>query len=261
MPFVSFKNKKIHYITNGRGDSTVVLLHGFLENLSMWKDVENHLENTHKIISIDLLGHGKTDGVADVHTMPLMAEAVKQVLDNENIKKCKVIGHSMGGYVALALAEKHPTLVKQIVLLNSTFLNDSETKKEDRLRAVEALKQNRSSFINQAIPHLFAEQNREKFSEEINEVIEQAKQTSIQGITAALLGMRERKDYTQWVNLSNIKIDILIGEQDEVIALQPFLEYFENSKGETHLFKNSGHMLHIEDTKKIILTIKKLINN
>ena len=90
---------------------TLVFLHGFLEDSTVWKTLSEALSNTYKTISIDLLGHGKTPTIAPIHTMEMMAEEVKTVLDNENISKCTLVGHSKGGYVALALDELFPKYI------------------------------------------------------------------------------------------------------------------------------------------------------
>ena len=118
---IDYKNIKIHYTVSGAG-KTIVLLHGFLETSSMWKDLEPEFARTHQVVCIDLLGHGQTDSLGYVHAMEDMADAVFAVLRHLKIKNAKVIGHSMGGYVALALAEQQPQLFEGLCLMNSTFI-------------------------------------------------------------------------------------------------------------------------------------------
>ena len=125
MKTTNFKNTKISYTDQGKG-TAVVLLHGFLENQSMWKAFIPELVKKHRIITIDLLGHGETECLGYVHTMEDQADMVHHVLHELKIRKAVLIGHSMGGYVALAFAELYPDNVKGIVLQNSTSRADSE---------------------------------------------------------------------------------------------------------------------------------------
>jgi pimeloyl-ACP methyl ester carboxylesterase len=112
MEQIIYKNTAVSYSDIGKG-STVVLLHGFLENKTMWKDLVPNLSKKNRVLSIDLLGHGETESLGYVHSMEENAEIVKAVLSHLKIRKAVIIGHSMGGYVALAFAEMFPTYIKR----------------------------------------------------------------------------------------------------------------------------------------------------
>ena len=108
-----FKNTKISYSDQGKG-TAVVLLHGFLENKSMWNAFIPELSIRNRVIAIDLLGHGETECLGYVHTMEDQADMVHSVLQELKIRKVVLIGHSMGGYIALAFAELYPENVKEL---------------------------------------------------------------------------------------------------------------------------------------------------
>ena len=82
---LDYKNIKLHYTVSGNGEP-VVLLHGFLETIEMWKDLEPEFARTHQVICIDLLGHGQTESLGYAHTMEDMADAVLTVLKQLKIK-------------------------------------------------------------------------------------------------------------------------------------------------------------------------------
>src|SRR5690606_8851022 len=103
---IKFKETPVFFTDTGKGQ-TIVLLHGFLENSTMWHNLVSLLSKNNRVVCIDLLGHGQTGCLSYVHTMELMAEAVEAVLNHLNIETPIFIGHSMGGYVALAFAEKN----------------------------------------------------------------------------------------------------------------------------------------------------------
>lgn len=206
----------LYYEVRGEG-RPVVLLHGYLENLKMWESISEELSKFYKVISIDLPGHGKSKVYGEIHTMEFMAEKVKDVLSELQIDKSVLVGHSMGGYVALAFAELFPEKLKGFILLNSTSLPDSEEKKEQRLKAAETARRNLDTLIKMSIPALFAENSREHLMEEMEFAKELARETSIRGVVAALFGMRERPDRTAILEKCECPIGIVIGKYDQAI--------------------------------------------
>ena len=222
MPSFLYKNLNAHYTDQGTGNC-IVLIHGFLEDLSMWDRVVDALKKTHRVICIDLLGHGETENLGYVHKMEDQAFMVKTLLDKLELNKCTLIGHSMGGYVALAFADLYPDLVSALCLMNSTAMPDNTEKKKNRDRGVAAVKQNHRTFIRIAIPLLFSEENRSIFTEEINEVTTKALSMSQQGIIAALEGMKIRKDLTYLLEQNKFPILMIIGKKDPALDYKNLL--------------------------------------
>ena len=120
-----------------------------------------------RVITIDLLGHGATECLGYVHSMEDQADMVHHVLTELHIRKVIFVGHSMGGYVALAFAELFPEFMKGLVLMNSTSRADSEERKTNRDRAIKAVKKDYSTFVRLSIANLFSEDNRLKLTHEI----------------------------------------------------------------------------------------------
>ena len=171
---VAYKNSTIYYTDNGEGPA-VVLLHGFLETSAMWVDFIPELSKNNRVICIDLLGHGQTDCIGYVHTMEAMADALRAVLYELNIVKAKIIGHSMGGYVALALAEQEPALVESLCLMNSTFEADDDDRKALRARANEIVKSNFENMVRMSFANLFAAESKMKFKSAYESALEIAR--------------------------------------------------------------------------------------
>ena len=165
MKTIIYKNTKISYTDQGKG-TAVILLHGFLENKTMWDNYILPLSKNHRVITIDLLGHGQTECLGYVHAMEDQADMVYAILIFLRLRKVILVGHSMGGYVALAYAELYPDYVKGVFLLNSTARADSNERKNNRDRAIKAVKQNYSNFVRLSISNLFSEDNREKLEME-----------------------------------------------------------------------------------------------
>lgn len=255
--FINYKGIPIHYTEEGKGRA-LVFLHGFLENLAMWETITNLIKSSYRIICIDLLGHGKTPSLAYVHTMTDMSEAVKTVLDHLKLRRYVVFGHSMGGYVSLALADEFSKNIIGLGLINSTSAADSEEKKQNRNRAIAVVKKHRKAFIADSIKQLFWIENHKKLTKKITEAQKQALKTSVQGIVAALEGMKAREDLKSVIAGSNLKILIVTGAYDAVIDQNYLLNLKPYSNTEFHELKG-GHMSYIENKTELSYIINAFI--
>jgi pimeloyl-ACP methyl ester carboxylesterase len=256
---ILYKNTKISYSDTGKG-TAIVLLHGFLENKTMWQDFIPELSLKNRIITIDLLGHGETECLGYVHSMEDNADVVHEVLSNLRIRKAVFVGHSMGGYVALAFAELFPESIKGLVLLNSTSRADSDERKANRDRAIVAVKQNYASFIRMSIANLFSEDNREKLIDEIEKVKTEALKTPLQGIVASLEGMKIRKDREVLLHLTPYPKLLILGEKDPVLNLVETKEQIENTTVQLVTFPD-GHMSTIENKKEVLKVLSRFFKN
>jgi pimeloyl-ACP methyl ester carboxylesterase len=254
---IIYKNTKISFTDDGKG-TAVVLLHGFLENKTMWDKYVSALSKYHRVITIDLLGHGETECLGYVHTMEDQADIIFAVLISLRIRKIVLVGHSMGGYVALAFAELYPDNVKGLFLLNSTSRADSDERKINRDRAIKAVKQNHTNFVRISITNLFSEDNREVLAKEIEKVKLQALKTPLQGIVASLEGMKIRKDREVLLHFAPYPIQLVLGKKDGVLIYQETIEQIEGTKVELTTFPD-GHMSHIENEKELKIVLLEFL--
>ena len=227
----------------------VVLLHGFLESSSMW-DFLSLRDSKLRIIRIDLPGHGKSIHFSNMNpTIDYFASCVIEVIDFLNVHKFHVLGHSMGGYVALNIAKHHPQRIFTCGLLNSNFWSDSAEKKNDRTRVVDIVRKNKNIFINEAIPRLF--HNHLNFQHVIASLICDAKMMTSEAIAFASLAMRDREDNTELVNNGGLfNIYFIQGDQDKTIPLELMNLRLLNKESLT-VISNSGHMSHIEQSNEV----------
>ena len=256
---IQHKGIDIFYTDEGKG-STVVLLHGFLENSTMWNPFAEVLSKRYRIISIDLLGHGNTGCLGYIHSMEAMAEAVTIVLQHLKIRRSIFIGHSMGGYVALAFAEKNPDAVKGLCLLNSSASADTSEKKKNRDRAIKAVKQNHRTFVRMSIVALFRPKNRTIFAKEIKVVKKEALKTPLQGIIAALEGMKIRNDREVLLHFSPYKKMLILGKKDPVLDYQSLVKQAKQTEIEIVELPD-GHMSHIENANETLSALKTFIKS
>ena len=179
MPFFNFKEKNIHYLSEGLGP-VIVLLHGYLENLSMWDEIAEKLGKTNHVVRLDFPGFGKSECIEHENGMALYAEITAQLLDILNIDKYALIGHSMGGYVALELASSYPKKTSQLILFHSTAQADSEEKKTMRNRALKALSK-KNAYLKTAIKLLFPSPFQKTCKRQIDKMIQEASMLNANG--------------------------------------------------------------------------------
>jgi pimeloyl-ACP methyl ester carboxylesterase len=256
---ITFKNATIYFSEEGKGN-TVVLLHGFLENKTMWKNIIPELSKKNRIITIDLLGHGKSDCLGYVHSMELFAETIEAVLKHLQIRKCVLVGHSLGGYVALAFAEKNPQKTKGLCLMNATSNEDDGERRTLRTRANKMIQNNFTNMVRMSFTNLFGEQSRLLFKNEINSALEEALQTPVQGYIAAQEGMRIRLNRNAVLAKNDFKKLVIIGEKDPVLDFKSFVKEAKKTDSEIVIFPD-GHMPHIENMVQLIATLKAFVKN
>ena len=251
---ITFKNANISFSDEGKG-TAVVLIHGFLENSTMWKNITPVLSKRNRIITIDLLGHGKTACLGYIHSMELFAETIAAVLKHLRIRKSVLIGHSLGGYVALAFAEKHPQKVKGLCLMNSTSDDDNDERKTLRTRANKMIQHNFTNMVRMSFANLFGAKSKEIYKDEMNSSLQEALETSLQGYIAAQEGMKLRPNRNQVLAENNFKKLIIAGEKDPVLNVNTIIEEAKKTNSEVVVFSN-GHMSHIENRDELIATLK-----
>ncbi len=252
--FLNYQDKKIHYTTEGQGNE-IILLHGFMESLRIWEDFSHELAVNFKVVCIDLPGHGKSECISDVHSMDLIADVIKQIVDKLEISTFVLIGHSMGGYASLQFAEKYPAMLKGLGLFHSQALADTEEAKINRDRACEIVKQNRKDFISQFIPDLFAAENVAKFAEEIRTLQSQVTDMTAGAIIAALKGMKKREAKLNVLTDLPVPILFILGKKDSRVAMQQAMAQAMLPDHSEILLLNIGHMGYIEAKNETLHTV------
>ncbi len=252
-----YKNTQISYSASGKG-AALVFLHGFLENKNMWNSYVNFFESKYRVITIDLFGHGSSECFGYVHTMEDQADMVHALLSDLRIRKATLIGHSMGGYVALAFGELYPDQVKSLVLVNSSSRADSPERKQNRDRAIQVVKKNAKTFVSMAINNLFTDEAREQFQDQIDVIREEALQTSVQGIVASLEGMKVRNDREVLLHFGPYSKLVVTGNQDIIASEKEILDETKDAEVTTHIL-NCGHMAPLEKESELIQVLHSFL--
>jgi pimeloyl-ACP methyl ester carboxylesterase len=149
------------------------------------------------------------------------SDAVLAVLKAERIRFFRVAGHSMGGYIALALMDRVPERLRGVLLMNTHPFADSEERRALRRRAMEIAKKEKSSYLHAAIPALVAPGNADRLKAELQAMVEAARTMPVQGILATQEGMMARPDRTSVLRVPlAFPVGVVAGAEDPVIPLE-----------------------------------------
>jgi pimeloyl-ACP methyl ester carboxylesterase len=243
---IDFKKGKINFEDYGSGNP-LVLIHGFAESLTIWHEYKDVLARNFRLILIDLPGHGQSSIIDDVHSMDLMADSIKAVLDLLNIESSVIVGHSMGGYVALAFARRHSRMLKGLGLFHSTSLADSDETKVARDRAIEIIRNNHSKYLFNFIPELFASETKDLFQPEIQKLIEEASRMDSRALIAAQQGMKERSSTLDVLINAPFPVMFIAGQKDSRIPFENvWVQMALTETAYSLILRNAGHMGFIE---------------
>jgi pimeloyl-ACP methyl ester carboxylesterase len=235
----------------GAGNPTL-LLHGFAEDSTVWDNQIGALRNTCRLILPDLPGSGRSPALATSISITEMATAVKGLLDQLEIDRCTLIGHSMGGYIALAFAAFYPERLNALGLFHSTAYPDTEEKRTTRRKAMDFIRQNGSApFIRQSTPNLFSAWTREHRPELIENTIAKYSGFAPSSLIAYYEAMIARPDRTEVLRQFTGPVLFIIGRDDNVIPLQQSLEQVAlPSISHLHMVENAGHQAMLEQPEK-----------
>lgn len=239
----------LHICDSEKGDRTVVLLHGYLENMLVWEEFIPLIYKDVRVVVLDIPGHGISEVKGEVHTMDYLADVVAGALDALQIEKAYIVGHSMGGYVALSVCERHPNRVAGVVLLHSTPNADSEEKKKNREREISLVKSGKKELLAKSAPEAgFAVDNRRRCQPYIEDLVEMVHLTEDEGIVALLGGMIARKDQNEMLrNLPTPQLFILGRKDGYIVPEVAEAMVAAHPQAAVAWMENSGHMSFIEE--------------
>lgn len=248
----------VHILDTKKGESTILLLHGYLETMYIWSEFIDALRGKYRVIAIDMPGHGLTDSAPaseeeeQVNTMEFMAAVARDVLRVCNVEKAAVGGHSMGGFVALRCAALYPETFDKLILFNSNPFKDSEAKAEDRRREIAIISSGKLTTLAAAsIPRMYNQENLRKFDDKIMETVELCETHDPQGIVACVKGMAARSDMQDFLLETKMPAMLIAGDSDSFLSMESvniMREKFRSLK--IVVLPSTGHNSFVENTQE-----------
>lgn len=251
----SFRGSEFAYKVKGKGRA-IVFLHGFLGSKEIWDDYLTRLAKNFKVISLDLPGHGESQNLGYIHEMELIAKLIHSLLQQLKIRKVILVGHSLGGYVALAFAEQFPDSLLGLILVNSTAKGDTKSKVASRNRLIKLLKKDSIKPIALLVPSFFNFKTRNTAYQK-RRYLHMAMKANNSGVIATIEGMKIRKEREIVLKFAPFPFLYLIGVHDQLLPSNGLIEEANlNKNGIFDLFENSSHMIFWEEKEKCFKQIK-----
>lgn len=247
--FIMAGSVALHVCDSQEGGRCVVLLHGYLESMLVWEAFVPYLYQEVRVVTLDLPGHGISVVQGETHTMEFLADTVADALKALGIPRCTLVGHSMGGYVALAFCERHPEMLDGVVLLSSTPNADTPEKAENRRREIALVRAGKKELLARVAPAAgFAAENRTRMRDEIEDLAEQVFITEEDGIVALLNGMIARRDRNEMLRTSQVPQLFILGRQDDYIPVEAAEAMVAaHPQARVVWLEHSGHMGFLEE--------------
>ncbi|MFN3404553.1 MAG: alpha/beta fold hydrolase [Cytophagaceae bacterium] len=254
------KQSSVKYTLSGKGPA-VVLIHGFCESKDIWKDYHQQLQNKYTIITPDLPGFGESPLQHSEVSIEYFADQIHELLMSLQVENIIMIGHSLGGYVTLAYAEKYPHMLKGFGLFHSTAFADSEDKKINRDRTIDFIKKHGvAPFAESFVEPLFFMRNRKHLEKQILLMKEQTKNTSQESIISTTIAMRDRIDRTEVLKKASCPVLFIVGKEDGPVPLNKSLEQcYLPIQSVVHFFSECGHMGMYEKKEETLMAVNQFI--
>lgn len=204
----------LHYEEHGKG-LPVVLIHGYPLDHTIWKPVVNLLKTHARLIVPDLRGFGASPSPDGDWTIRNMADDILQLLDQLEIERAVLVGHSMGGYIALNFAHAYPARTAGLGLISTQAASDSPEKRQNRYKQIEEVKRRGIKSVSEAIPGKLTP--RAPLAEALKLLMSKVNPATI---SQALKAMAERSDASEWLTNMDIPAVVIHGTADSLLPLE-----------------------------------------
>lgn len=242
--------------------SRVIFIHGFLESSSMWDGVISELSlRPGEYQSIHLPGHGEKNDFPDDTSIEGYAAFLFDQIDIDSNCRIALVGHSMGGYIAAALAPLLGDTLKELCFFQSKAGADSAEKKLERQRAIDVATENRELYIRTMLKSIFHTDTFQQFQNEYESLVSRALMLPPETIARSQQVMISRPDRTQDLITRNFRLSYFLGELDRSIPFLHALDEAKTLKAEhIAVCAGAGHVAHIEKKQEAVRFLSELIS-
>ena len=254
-------NYKVFTKNIGKG-SPILLLHSYWGNHTLFDNLVEKLSQKNKVVLIDLPGHGKSGPPLSDYTFDQYALIINEMILSLGIsEKISIIGHSMGGYAALAFAAKYPEKISSLVLMHSPLRPaDIQSIKQREREAKFLLKGKRDLLLQVTIPSNFAPGNSEKMAKELVALNQSASEVSFDGALGAIHAINNRMDAIPMLQKTDYPVLIIIGKYDKVYRAEEQLsDAGQIPRAKVLLLEHSGHLGFWEEEELVLEKLVKFL--
>lgn len=237
----------------------LILVHGFCGSSAYWTPLKQSLGSEYRLIVPDLRGHGRS-GAPDIpYTVEAMADDLAALAQQLNLTQSVLLGHSLGGYAALAFAEKYPHLLAGFGLIHSTAYPDDEQGKANRNKAITAIQEKGiAPFIDGLIPKLFAPEHLATMADLVQGVKDIGYATKPEGAIHTVEAMRDRIDRNHVLRETLLPVLLASGDKDHLIPAAKTFSVQGDHIIQARL-EQAGHMSMMETPDALVKVITEFV--
>lgn len=260
--YLTIHGRKIWYTDTGKG-TPIVLIHGYLESSEIFDGLGSRLSSSFRVIAVDLPGHGRSEVYSETHSMEMMADIIKEILENLKIEKAVLAGHSLGGYVTLAFLDLYPYLLSGYCLFHSHPLSDTPEIAGKRLKDISAVMAGKKDLMYpDTIEKMYASMNLEKMPASVKRSKKIASNIPGNGIIALLNGMIKRPSRAGVMEEGRVPCLWVLGTMDNYIpfgVIQDKVKLPSNARIE--VLRHSGHLGFVEEEERSAEIIRDFVKS
>jgi len=242
---------------------SIIFIHGFPLNKSMWENQAKNLKETHRVITYDIRGHGNTNNGGEKYSIELFVNDLIGLMDALNIEKTILCGLSMGGYIALKAITEYPNRFKAVILCDTNCTADSPETIANRKRNVEIIETGTvGKYADESLKKFFTANSLTENKTIAELVRDMIIETSKSSICKTLLALAEREETCS--KLIGIKVPalILVGREDQVTPPDAAKLMHESIKSSTlHIIEHAGHLSNLEQPVEFNDQLKKFLSS
>lgn len=241
---------------SGSKSHAIIWLHGFCISSEIWDNCLPHFDENFCSVSLDLPGFGDSPLIY-FESLADLAEQIYQALKNQNIPNATLIGHSLGGYICMEIARKHPEFCNSLILFHSNAFEDSDERKKIREVYLDAYERfGTDFFLRNFHENLFYQ----KQADVINFLKEKHADISVETLQCYTAAMKDRRGYDDILTNQMPKM-IIAGAFDQAISSEEYLRMYNKAENcELLMLANSAHMGMMEESEKAAKAILSFLN-
>ncbi|MBN1303159.1 MAG: alpha/beta hydrolase [Anaerolineales bacterium] len=238
----NLQETNLYYARYGSG-TPMVLLHGYPLDHSVWEPVVPLLSAQYDLIAPDLRGFGRTRAIEDSCTVYEMASDIVHLLDRLELGSVYIAGHSMGGYISLALIDHWPERVSGLALVASKVMSDDLVTRKNRYAVIEQIKNSGVEIVARSMPARLTQDTALRIK-----IASLIRDQSSQGLICAQTAMAERPDFSKMFSSIRIPVVVIAGSEDSIVPVAAVEKMAGlNSRARLSVVKEAGHMPMMED--------------
>lgn len=253
--------KDTFYHKSGAG-STIILLHGFGEDSTIWEFQRDFLVQQCQVIVPDFPGTGSSSMPEGGMSIESLADFLFEIIEQEGLNKVTLVGHSMGGYVGLSFLAKYPNKLRGLSLVHSSSFADDDLKIENRKKSIKLIENDgKEVFLKAMIPNLYSEQSRKTVADSIQLHLTNALKIPSSTLIAYYNAMILRTDTSKVLENAEMPIQFIIGKEDNAVPLEASLKMCHLPKtADIQILDKIGHTSMNECPELLNSMLDKYIN-